>query len=84
MLEHHLGDAPDVNTAVRMARKAVDTELPVFDNCWEYRRGKTDDWMGAGRKGRHIEPLETLNTSVTGAPWHRRLPFLYVSSGLDA
>src|SRR6202046_5001289 len=48
---HHLGDAPDERTAVRLVRQAVDGGITFFDNCWEYHRGKTEDWMGAGLKG---------------------------------
>src|SRR6202035_3204510 len=49
---HHLGDAPDVATAIRMVQEAVDSGITFFDNCWEYHRGKTEDWMGQGLKGR--------------------------------
>jgi uncharacterized protein len=48
---HHLGDAPDQRTAIRLVRQAVDGGVTFFDNCWEYRRGKTEDWIGAGLKG---------------------------------
>jgi uncharacterized protein len=49
---HHIGDAPDVQTAVRIVQEAVDSGITFFDNCWEYHRGKTEDWMGRGLKGR--------------------------------
>jgi aryl-alcohol dehydrogenase-like predicted oxidoreductase len=49
---HHLGDAPDEKTAVEMIHQAVDGGITFYDNCWEYRRGKTEVWMGAGLKGR--------------------------------
>jgi len=48
---HHLGDAPDEGTAVRLVRQAVDGGVTFFDNCWEYHLGKAEDWMGAGLKG---------------------------------
>jgi uncharacterized protein len=48
---HHLGGAPDERTAVRLVRQAVDGGVTFFDNCWEYYRGKTEDWMGAGLQG---------------------------------
>jgi uncharacterized protein len=48
---HHLGDAPDERTAVHLVRQAVDAGITFFDNCWEYHRGKTEDWMGAGLEG---------------------------------
>jgi aryl-alcohol dehydrogenase-like predicted oxidoreductase len=48
---HHLGDAPDAKTAVEIIHQAVDGGITFYDNCWEYRRGKTEIWMGAGLKG---------------------------------
>ena len=48
---HHLGEAPDAKTAVEIVHQAVDGGITFFDNCWEYRRGKTEVWMGAGLKG---------------------------------
>ena len=48
---HHIGDAPDVKTAVKLVHQAVDAGITFFDNCWEYHRGKTEDWMGAGLEG---------------------------------
>src|SRR6202161_4201394 len=48
---HHLGDAPDEKTAVEIIHQAVDGGITFYDNCWEYRRGKTEVLMGAGLKG---------------------------------
>jgi aryl-alcohol dehydrogenase-like predicted oxidoreductase len=48
---HHLGEAPDEKTAVEIIHEAVDGGITFYDNCWEYRRGKTEIWMGAGLKG---------------------------------
>jgi uncharacterized protein len=48
---HHLGDAADEKTAVEIIHQAVDGGITFYDNCWEYRRGKTEVWMGAGLKG---------------------------------
>jgi uncharacterized protein len=49
---HHLGDAPDAPAAIRLVQQAVDGGITFFDNCWEYHRGKTEDWMGRGLLGR--------------------------------
>jgi predicted aldo/keto reductase-like oxidoreductase len=49
---HHLGDATDEATAIRIVQEAVDSGITFFDNCWEYHRGKSEDWMGKGLKGR--------------------------------
>jgi aryl-alcohol dehydrogenase-like predicted oxidoreductase len=48
---HHLGDAPDAKTAVEIIHQAVDGGITFYDNWWEYRRRKTEVWMGAGLKG---------------------------------
>jgi aryl-alcohol dehydrogenase-like predicted oxidoreductase len=48
---HHVGDAADEETAIKLVRDAVDGGITFFDNCWEYHRGKTEIWMGKGLKG---------------------------------
>jgi uncharacterized protein len=49
---HHLGDAEDEKIAQRIVARAIDGGVNFFDNCWEYHRGKTEDWMGAAIKGK--------------------------------
>jgi uncharacterized protein len=49
---HHLGDAEDEQAAIRIVHEAVDNGITFFDNCWEYHRGKSENWMGKGLKGR--------------------------------
>ncbi len=49
---HHLGSAADEKTAVEIVHRAVDGGITFFDNCWEYNRGKSEDWLGKGLKGR--------------------------------
>jgi aryl-alcohol dehydrogenase-like predicted oxidoreductase len=49
---HHLGDAPDEKTAVQIVNEAIDGGISFFDNCWEYNRGKSENWMGKGLKGK--------------------------------
>src|SRR5207302_485651 len=44
---HHVGDAPDQKTAAEIMNGAIDGGVNFFDNCWEYHRGKTEDWMGS-------------------------------------
>jgi aryl-alcohol dehydrogenase-like predicted oxidoreductase len=43
---HHLGGAEDLNTATSIVQGAIDAGINFFDNCWEYHRGKSEDWMG--------------------------------------
>jgi uncharacterized protein len=49
---HHLGDAEDQSTATRLIHEAIDGGVNFFDNCWEYHRGKSEDWMGSALKGK--------------------------------
>jgi uncharacterized protein len=49
---HHLGDAEDSATATLLVHEAIDGGVTFFDNCWEYHRGKSEDWMGAALKGK--------------------------------
>jgi uncharacterized protein len=63
---HHLGEAPDAKTAVEIVHQAVDGGITFFDNCWEYRRGKTEVWMGAGLKGRRDKVFLMTKTCPHG------------------
>ena len=49
---HHLGAAGSEKTAVEIVHRAVDAGITFFDCCWEYNRGKSEDWLGKGLKGR--------------------------------
>ena len=48
---HHLGAAADEATAVNLTHRAIDGGITFFDCCWEYNRGKSEDWLGKGLKG---------------------------------
>jgi len=63
---HHLGEAPDQQTAVRLIQQSVDGGITFYDNCWEYRRGKTELWMGAGLKGRRDKVFLMTKTCPHG------------------
>src|SRR5579884_423521 len=49
---HHLGDPDDEKIALQIVHEALDGGITFFDNCWEYHRGKSEEWLGAGLKGR--------------------------------
>ena len=63
---HHLGEAPDEKTAVEIIHQAVDGGITFFDNCWEYRRGKTEIWMGAALQGRRDKVFLMTKTCPHG------------------
>ncbi len=48
---HHLGAARDEATAVEVVQRAIDGGITFYDNCWEYNRGKSEDWLGKGLRG---------------------------------
>jgi predicted aldo/keto reductase-like oxidoreductase len=48
---HHLGSASDEKTAMQIVKEAIDGGITFFDNCWEYHRGKAENWMGKALKG---------------------------------
>ena len=45
---HHLGAAKDEKQAVEMVHRALDGGVTFYDNCWEYNRGKSENWLGKG------------------------------------
>jgi predicted aldo/keto reductase-like oxidoreductase len=49
---HHLGAAADLPTAIRIVHRAIDGGITFFDNCWEYHRGKSENWMGMALRGK--------------------------------
>lgn len=49
---HHLGDADDVTTAKQIVDEVIDGGVTFFDNCWEYHRGKSEEWLGTALKGK--------------------------------
>ena len=63
---HHLGEAADAKTAVEIVHQAIDGGITFFDNCWEYRRGKTEIWMGAALKGHRDQVFLMTKTCPHG------------------
>jgi uncharacterized protein len=49
---HHLGQANDEETGIRIVHEAIGGGVTFFDNCWEYLRGETELWMGKALKGK--------------------------------
>jgi aryl-alcohol dehydrogenase-like predicted oxidoreductase len=47
----HLGDARDEQEAIRIVRSAVDRGVTFMDNCWDYKEGKCETWMGKALGG---------------------------------
>jgi uncharacterized protein len=49
---HHLGDPEDQKISQQIVDEAIDGGITFFDNCWEYHRGKSEEWLGSALKGR--------------------------------
>jgi aryl-alcohol dehydrogenase-like predicted oxidoreductase len=47
---HHLGAAQDERTAISIVHRALEGGVTFFDCCWEYNRGKSEDWLGKGSR----------------------------------
>jgi hypothetical protein len=65
---HHLGSATDEQTAVEILHRSFYGGITYFDCCWDYNRGKSEDWFGKGLKGRR----EHLPDNQGLRPWPRR------------
>jgi uncharacterized protein len=63
---HHLGAAQDEATAIALVHEALDGGITFFDNCWEYHRGKSENWMGKGLKGRRDEAFVMTKVCTHG------------------
>jgi predicted aldo/keto reductase-like oxidoreductase len=61
---HHLGAAKDEKTAVELVHRSVDGGVTFYDCCWEYNRGKSEDWLGKGLKG-HREKVFLMTKVCT-------------------
>ncbi len=48
---HHLGAATEEKTAIEIVQRAFDGGINFYDCCWEYNRGKSEDWLGKGLRG---------------------------------
>jgi aryl-alcohol dehydrogenase-like predicted oxidoreductase len=49
---HHLGDADDQKISRHIIDLAIDGGITFFDNCWEYHRGKSEEWLGSALQGK--------------------------------
>jgi aryl-alcohol dehydrogenase-like predicted oxidoreductase len=49
---YHIGAAATREIAVRIINEAIDAGVNFLDNAWEYHSGRSEEWMGAGIKGR--------------------------------
>jgi uncharacterized protein len=61
---HHLGSAKDEQTAIDWSAKR--SMAASLFNCWEYHRGKSENWMGKGLKGRRDKIFLTTKVCTHG------------------
>jgi len=48
----HLGAVKEEREALRIVHEAIDAGLTFMDNAWDYNRGRSEEVMGKGLKGR--------------------------------
>jgi aryl-alcohol dehydrogenase-like predicted oxidoreductase len=48
----HLGTVKDEQEALRIVHEAIDAGLTFMDNAWDYHKGRSEEVMGKGLKGR--------------------------------
>ena len=63
---HHLGDPEDQKIATQIVHEALDGGVTFFDNCWEYHRGKSEEWLGAALKGKRDRVFLTTKVCTHG------------------
>ena len=63
---HHLGAAKDEQTAVEITHLAIDGGVTFSDCCWEYNRGKSEDWLGKAIKGRRDKVFLMMKVCTHG------------------
>jgi len=63
---HHLGAAKDQQAAIEIVHHAIDGGATFFDCCWEYNRGKSEDWLGKGIKGRREQAFVMTKVCTHG------------------
>jgi uncharacterized protein len=49
---HHLGNAASAREATAIVHEAIDGGITFFDNAWEYNEHRSEEWLGAGLRGR--------------------------------
>ena len=49
---YHLGQAPSLDEAMKIAHAAIDAGINFFDNAWEYNDHRSEEWMGDAIKDR--------------------------------
>jgi aryl-alcohol dehydrogenase-like predicted oxidoreductase len=47
-----LGGAESIDEALRIAHRAIDLGVNFFENAWDYRGGKAEEWMGHALEGK--------------------------------
>lgn len=76
---HHLGDADDHKTAEKIVARAIEGGVTFFDNCWEYHRGKSEDWMGSALKGKRDQVFLMTKVCTHGRDKELALRMLHES-----
>jgi predicted aldo/keto reductase-like oxidoreductase len=61
---HHIGSAASYEEAERIVAEAVDGGVTLFDNCWEYHNGRSEEWLGRALATGHRRSRVMVMTKV--------------------
>lgn len=53
----HLGAADSLDEAKQIVNQALDAGINFFDNAWEYKDGKSEEWLGAALENRRKDAI---------------------------
>jgi len=48
---YHIGSAESQEESARIIHRAMDNGVTFMDNCWDYHKGKSEEWMGKALAG---------------------------------
>ncbi len=63
---HHLGQTRNEQESLQIIHEALDGGITMFDNCWEYHLGVTEEMLGKGLKGRRDQAVVMTKVCTHG------------------
>ena len=63
---HHLGQTKSEQESLQIIHEALDGGITMFDNCWEYHLGVTEEMVGKGLKGRRDQAIVMTKVCTHG------------------
>lgn len=63
---HHLGQAKSEQEALQIVHEALDGGINMFDNCWEYHLGMTEEFVGKALDGKRDRAIVMTKVCTHG------------------